>query len=76
MKSAHFMRYCRSVGLASPPAAFGSPFSATSYAAVHGPVAPGTAFGPGGETGLRLCFARKASDLTEAVARLQKALSA
>ncbi|ODT43527.1 MAG: aspartate aminotransferase, partial [Methylobacterium sp. SCN 67-24] len=39
-------------------------------------LAPGTAFGPGGETGLRLCFARKASDLTEAVARLQKALSA
>jgi aspartate/methionine/tyrosine aminotransferase len=38
-------------------------------------LAPGTAFGPGGETGLRLCFARKASDLTEAVARLQKALS-
>jgi aspartate/methionine/tyrosine aminotransferase len=39
-------------------------------------LAPGTAFGPGGETGLRLCFARKASDLTEAVARLQRALSA
>ncbi|MDU0339433.1 pyridoxal phosphate-dependent aminotransferase [Bosea rubneri] len=39
-------------------------------------LAPGAAFGPGGETGLRLCFARKASDLTEAVERLQKALSA
>ena len=39
-------------------------------------LAPGTAFGPGGETGLRLCFARRSSDLTEAVARLQKALSA
>lgn len=39
-------------------------------------LAPGTAFGPGGETGLRLCFARKASDLTEAVARLQRALAA
>jgi aspartate/methionine/tyrosine aminotransferase len=39
-------------------------------------LAPGTAFGPGGEAGLRLCFARKASDLTEAVARLQRALSA
>lgn len=39
-------------------------------------LAPGTAFGPGGETGLRLCFARKSSDLVEAVARLQKALAA
>ena len=39
-------------------------------------LAPGTAFGPGGETGLRLCFARKSSDLVEAVARLQKALMA
>ena len=39
-------------------------------------LAPGTAFGPGGEKGLRLCFARKASDLEEAVARIQKALAA
>ncbi len=39
-------------------------------------LAPGTAFGPGGETGLRLCFARKASDLVEVVARIQRALSA
>ncbi|WP_089176380.1 pyridoxal phosphate-dependent aminotransferase [Bosea sp. AS-1] len=39
-------------------------------------LAPGLAFGPGGENGLRLCFARKSSDLTEAVARLQKALMA
>ena len=39
-------------------------------------LAPGLAFGPGGEKGLRLCFARKSSDLTEAVARLQKALMA
>jgi aspartate/methionine/tyrosine aminotransferase len=39
-------------------------------------LAPGTAFGPGGETGLRLCFARKRSDLVEAVARLQGALAA
>jgi len=39
-------------------------------------LAPGTAFGPGGETGLRLCFARKSTDLVEAVARLQKALAA
>ncbi len=39
-------------------------------------LAPGTAFGLGGETGLRLCFARRSSDLTEAVARLQKALAA
>jgi len=38
-------------------------------------LAPGTAFGPGGETGLRLCFARKSSDLIEAVARLQQALA-
>ncbi|WP_187640250.1 pyridoxal phosphate-dependent aminotransferase [Bosea sp. F3-2] len=38
-------------------------------------LAPGTAFGPGGETGLRLCFARKSSDLVEAVARLQQALA-
>lgn len=38
-------------------------------------LAPGTAFGPGGETGLRLCFARKASDLVEVVARLQRALA-
>ncbi|WP_449254791.1 pyridoxal phosphate-dependent aminotransferase [Bosea sp. (in: a-proteobacteria)] len=38
-------------------------------------LAPGLAFGPGGEKGLRLCFARKASDLAEAVARLQKALT-
>ncbi|KPH82467.1 pyridoxal phosphate-dependent aminotransferase [Bosea vaviloviae] len=38
-------------------------------------LAPGTAFGPGGETGLRLCFARKSSDLVEVVARLQRALS-
>ncbi|MGO4665908.1 pyridoxal phosphate-dependent aminotransferase [Bosea sp. 2RAB26] len=38
-------------------------------------LAPGTAFGPGGETGLRLCFARKSSDLVEAVARLQRALT-
>lgn len=38
-------------------------------------LAPGTAFGPGGETGLRLCFARKGADLAEAVARLQKALA-
>ncbi len=39
-------------------------------------LAPGTAFGPGGEAGLRLCFARKSSDLVEAVARLQRALAA
>jgi aspartate/methionine/tyrosine aminotransferase len=38
-------------------------------------LAPGTAFGPGGETGLRLCFARNSADLVEAVARLQKALA-
>lgn len=38
-------------------------------------LAPGTAFGPGGETGLRLCYARKEEDLIEAVRRLQVALS-
>jgi len=38
-------------------------------------LAPGTAFGPGGESGLRLCFARKAPDLVEAVSRLQGALA-
>ncbi|MCO5092463.1 pyridoxal phosphate-dependent aminotransferase [Bosea sp. (in: a-proteobacteria)] len=38
-------------------------------------LAPGTAFGAGGESGLRLCFARKSADLVEAVARLQKALA-
>jgi aspartate/methionine/tyrosine aminotransferase len=39
-------------------------------------LAPGSAFGAGGETGLRLCYARKASDLVEAVARLQRAIRA
>lgn len=39
-------------------------------------LAPGAAFGAGGEQGLRLCFARKSADLVEAVARLQRALSA
>ncbi len=38
-------------------------------------LAPGTAFGPGGEKGLRLCFARRSSDLVEVVSRLQKALA-
>src|SRR5690606_36181277 len=36
---------------------------------------PGTAFGAGGERYLRLCFARKAEDLDEAVARLARALT-
>ena len=39
-------------------------------------LAPGSAFGPGGETGFRLCFARKAEDLHEAVRRLRPALAA
>lgn len=39
-------------------------------------LAPGSAFGPGGENGLRLCFARKAEDLEEAVRRLRPALAA
>ncbi|CUA89515.1 Aspartate/methionine/tyrosine aminotransferase [Chelatococcus sambhunathii] len=38
-------------------------------------LAPGTAFGAGGERFLRLCFARKAEDLEEAVARLARALT-
>jgi aspartate/methionine/tyrosine aminotransferase len=38
-------------------------------------LAPGSAFGEGGEGYLRLCFARKAEDLDEAVRRLSKALS-
>ncbi|WP_018263128.1 pyridoxal phosphate-dependent aminotransferase [Methylobacterium sp. WSM2598] len=38
-------------------------------------VAPGTAFGPGGERFLRLCFARGAADLEEAVRRLAPVLA-
>jgi aspartate/methionine/tyrosine aminotransferase len=37
-------------------------------------LAPGSAFGTGGEAALRLCFARKAEDLEEAVRRLRPAL--
>ena len=37
-------------------------------------LAPGTAFGEGGEAYLRLCFARKAEDLEEAVRRLASVL--
>jgi aspartate/methionine/tyrosine aminotransferase len=33
-------------------------------------IAPGTAFGPGGEPFLRICFARKTEDLEEAARRL------
>jgi aspartate/methionine/tyrosine aminotransferase len=39
-------------------------------------LAPGTAFGAGGEGYLRLCFARKAEDLEEAVRRLAPVLRA
>jgi aspartate/methionine/tyrosine aminotransferase len=39
-------------------------------------LAPGTAFGAGGEAYLRLCFARKAEDLEEAVRRLAPVLRA
>ena len=39
-------------------------------------LAPGSAFGPGGEGCLRLCFARKAEDLEEAVRRMESALRA
>ncbi len=38
-------------------------------------LAPGSAFGPGGEGGLRLCFARKADDLVEAVRRMRPVLA-
>jgi aspartate/methionine/tyrosine aminotransferase len=34
-------------------------------------IAPGNAFGPGGEEFMRLCFARKAEDLSEATRRLR-----
>ncbi|KAA2235707.1 pyridoxal phosphate-dependent aminotransferase [Salinarimonas soli] len=37
-------------------------------------LAPGEAFGPGGEGGLRLCYARRAEDVTEAVRRLAPVL--
>ncbi|GJD53535.1 Arginine--pyruvate transaminase AruH [Methylobacterium crusticola] len=37
-------------------------------------LAPGTAFGPGGEGFLRLCFARSADDLREAMRRMVPAL--
>ncbi len=39
-------------------------------------LAPGEAFGPGGEGGLRLCYARKAEDVAEAVRRLAPVLRA
>jgi aspartate/methionine/tyrosine aminotransferase len=39
-------------------------------------LAPGTAFGPGGETGLRLCCARGREDLEEAARRIARALAA
>jgi aspartate/methionine/tyrosine aminotransferase len=39
-------------------------------------LAPGTAFGEGGEAYLRLCFARKADDLEDAVRRLAPVLDA
>ena len=38
-------------------------------------LAPGSAFGAGGEGHLRLCFARKAEDLEEAVRRLSRAFA-
>jgi aspartate/methionine/tyrosine aminotransferase len=38
-------------------------------------LAPGTAFGLGAEQHLRLCFARRAEDLEEAVARMQPVLA-
>jgi aspartate/methionine/tyrosine aminotransferase len=38
-------------------------------------LAPGSAFGAGGEGALRLCFARRAEDLTEAVERMASVLS-
>ena len=38
-------------------------------------MAPGTAFGPGGEPYLRICFARKAEDMHEVASRLTNWLS-
>jgi aspartate/methionine/tyrosine aminotransferase len=38
-------------------------------------LAPGSAFGEAGEGYLRLCYARKAEDLEEAVSRIGNALS-
>ena len=35
-------------------------------------LAPGTAFGPGGEAYMRMCFARRADDLREASSRLSR----
>ncbi|MEM7446104.1 MAG: aspartate aminotransferase, partial [Pseudomonadota bacterium] len=40
----------------------------------HVGLAPGTAFGPGGERFLRLCFAADYDKLDEALERLEKAL--
>lgn len=37
-------------------------------------LAPGTAFGPGGEKYLRLCFARRTDDIAETITRLEKFL--
>ena len=34
-------------------------------------VAPGTAFGPGGEGYFRLCYARKSEDVEEAMRRIE-----
>jgi aspartate/methionine/tyrosine aminotransferase len=39
-------------------------------------VAPGTAFGPGGELFIRISFARSTAEISEAVRRLQKWLLA
>ncbi len=39
-------------------------------------LAPGTAFGAGGQGYLRLCYLRKTEDIVEAAARLSKAVSA
>ncbi|MGF3021300.1 pyridoxal phosphate-dependent aminotransferase [Methylobacterium aquaticum] len=38
-------------------------------------LAPGSAFGPGGESFLRLCFARSGADLTEAMRRMVPVLT-
>jgi aspartate/methionine/tyrosine aminotransferase len=74
------------VTLSAPVGAFYQFFSVDGYAdsrklaldlvdRANVGLAPGTAFGPGGESGIRLCFARKSADLVEAVARLQQALA-
>ena len=76
----------RRVRLAEPEAAFYAFFAvdgmddslSTAKQLLHATgvgLAPGSAFGPGGEGHLRLCFASDAGRLEEAMARLRPHLS-